>query len=108
MTICCELVLFVFIEWEVAHIRQLGSNDFRILTPNDFLNRPPPADLPIGDFERAPPHENYRYFQRTANLFWDMCGNESSVTCGMEAAWKEPGGRRLPRSILGLVGRTSS
>lgn len=46
--------------------------DFRPLTPNDFLNRPPTYDLPPGDFSDALPRERFRYVQRTAQLFWDL------------------------------------
>ena len=46
--------------------------DYRALTPNDFLNRPPTADTPFGDFKDALPRETYRYVQRTMNTFWDI------------------------------------
>ena len=46
--------------------------DFRPLTPNDFLNRPQPADVPAGSFDDALPREHYRYVQRVVNLFWDQ------------------------------------
>ncbi len=46
--------------------------DFRPLTPNDFLNRPPTYDLPPGDFSDALPRERFRYVQRTAQLFWNL------------------------------------
>lgn len=47
-------------------------DDLRPLTPNDFLNRPPAANLPVGEFQDALPRENYRYVQRMTNLFWDL------------------------------------
>ena len=46
--------------------------DLRPLTPNDFLNRPPTADTPLGDFRRSSPQERYRYVQHITNLFWDL------------------------------------
>lgn len=46
--------------------------DFRPLTPNDFLNRPQQADVPVGDCADALPREKYRYTQRIVNLFWDQ------------------------------------
>jgi hypothetical protein len=46
--------------------------DFRPLTPNDFLNRPPTADLLPGSFDDALPRERFRYVQRMAQLFWDL------------------------------------
>ena len=47
-------------------------DDFRPLTPNDFLNKAPVADLPAGDFTRALPRDHYRYVQKMTNLFWDL------------------------------------
>jgi hypothetical protein len=47
-------------------------DDLRPLTPNDFLNRPPAANLPVGEFQDALPRENYRYVQRMTNLFCDL------------------------------------
>ena len=46
--------------------------DFRPLTPNDFLNRPPTSYPPAGSFDDASPREHYRYLQRVLNLFWSM------------------------------------
>ena len=46
--------------------------DFRPICPNDFLNKPPMADVPAGSFEDADPRECYKYVQRTLNLFWDL------------------------------------
>jgi hypothetical protein len=48
------------------------EDDIRPLTPNDFLNRAPIADLPVGDFSRALPRDHYRYVQRMAARFWDL------------------------------------
>ena len=47
-------------------------SDFRPLTPNDFLNRPPTYDLPPGSFSDALPRERFRYVQRSSQLFWDL------------------------------------
>ena len=44
--------------------------DLRPLTPNDFLNRPPTADRPAGDFADALPQQRFRYLQRMLDLFW--------------------------------------
>lgn len=63
-------------------------NDFRPLTPNDFLNRPPAADLPSGDFDRALPREHYRYVQRRANLFWDMWKRMYLQSLAEQMKWK--------------------
>lgn len=46
--------------------------DIRPLTPNDFLNRPPFADIPAGDFTSALPREHFKYVQRLIGLFWDQ------------------------------------
>ncbi|XP_045026268.1 uncharacterized protein LOC116917407 [Daphnia magna] len=46
--------------------------DFRPLTPNDFLNRPPTFDLLPGKFSDALPRERFRYVQKMAQLFWDL------------------------------------
>ena len=50
----------------------LDPADFRPICPNDFLNKPPMADVPAGSYEDADPHECYRYVQRTFNIFWDQ------------------------------------
>jgi transposase InsO family protein len=47
-------------------------SDFRPLTPNDFLNRPPAYNLPPGSFSYALPDERFWYVQRSAQLFWDL------------------------------------
>jgi hypothetical protein len=36
-------------------------DDFRPLTPNDFLNRAPAADWPAGDFRQTLPRDHYGY-----------------------------------------------
>lgn len=46
--------------------------DFRPLTPNDFLDRPPTADQLPGSFDASLPRERFRYVQRMAQLFWDL------------------------------------
>jgi hypothetical protein len=46
--------------------------DFRPLTPNEFLNRPPTFDLLPGEFGDALPRERFRYVQKMAQLFWDL------------------------------------
>lgn len=43
--------------------------DFRPLTPNDFLNRAPTAHPLAVVFDDAPPRDQYKYLQRTLNLF---------------------------------------
>jgi hypothetical protein len=45
--------------------------DFRPLTPNDFLNRPPTSDLLPGSFDDVLPRERFRYVQQMAQPFWD-------------------------------------
>jgi hypothetical protein len=53
----------------------LASNDpedFRPITPKDFLNLPPTSDLPAGDIRRALPRDHIRYVKKMANLFWDL------------------------------------
>jgi hypothetical protein len=46
--------------------------DFRPLTPKDFLNLPPTSDLPAGDVSRALPRDHVRYVKKMAVLFWDL------------------------------------
>ena len=46
--------------------------DLRPLVPNDFMNRPPTADTPAGDFSRALPCHGFAYVQRLRKLFADM------------------------------------
>ena len=53
----------------------LASNDpddFRPLTPKDFLNLPPTSDLPAGDVSRALPRDHVRYVKKMALIFWDL------------------------------------
>jgi hypothetical protein len=53
----------------------LASNDpedFRPITPKDFLNLPPTSDLPAGDIRRALHRDHIRYVKKMANLFWDL------------------------------------
>lgn len=45
--------------------------DFRPLTPKDFLNLPPANDLPIGNTAFALPRDQLRYVRKISNLFWD-------------------------------------
>ena len=46
--------------------------DFRPLTPRDFLNLPPTTDLPAGETSRALPRDHVRYVKKMANLFWEL------------------------------------
>ena len=45
--------------------------DFRPITPKDFLNLPPTSDLPVGDSNRALPRDYLQYVRKMSNLFWD-------------------------------------
>jgi len=47
-------------------------DDYRALTPKDFLNLPSAHDLPPSDFTSALPRDRYRYVQKMANLFWGL------------------------------------
>ena len=46
--------------------------DYRPITPNDFMCRPPSNHVPKGSFDDALPGERYRYVQRLTQLFWDL------------------------------------
>ena len=65
-------------------------DDFRPLTPNDFLNRPPNADVPAGDNKTALPNEHYRYSQRALNLFWDMWKGPYLQSLITRKKWQQP------------------
>ena len=65
-------------------------DDFRPLTPNDFMNRPPTADIPAGDFSTALPREHYRYVQRTAKMFWDQWRGVYLQSLIDRKKWKSP------------------
>ncbi|KAI9554965.1 hypothetical protein GHT06_020249 [Daphnia sinensis] len=65
-------------------------NDFRPLTPNDFMNRPNSADPPAGTFDDALPREHYRYVQRMANLFWDIWKKVYLQSLAGRKKWKTP------------------
>ena len=84
--------------FEVAHLlnsRPLyyassDPNDSRPLTPNDFLNRPPNPDVPVGDYSKALPKEHYRYAQRALNLFWDMWKGPYLQSLITRKKWQKP------------------
>jgi len=65
-------------------------DDFRPLTPNDFMNRPPTADIPAGDFSTALPREHYRYVQRTTKMFWDQWRGVYLQSLIDRKKWKSP------------------
>ena len=65
-------------------------NDFRPLTPNDFLNRPPNADVPVGEYNSALPKDHYRYAQRALNLFWDMWRGPYLQSLVTRKKWQQP------------------
>jgi hypothetical protein len=62
--------------------------DFRPLTPNDFLNRSPTAFPPAGCFDDASPREHYRYLQRLLNLFWDIWRSGYLQSLAARKKWK--------------------
>ena len=64
--------------------------DFRPLTPNDFLNRAPTAHPPAGVFNDAPPRDQYKYLQRTLNLFWDLWKTVYLQSLASRKKWKIP------------------
>ena len=65
-------------------------DDFRPLTPNDFLNRAPIADLPAGDFRQALPRDHYRYVQKMTDLFWDLWHGSFLQSMTGRKKWRTP------------------
>jgi hypothetical protein len=65
-------------------------DDFRPLTPNDFLNRAPVADLPAGDFQQMLPRDHYGYVQRMTNLFWDVWRGSFLQSMVSRKKWRMP------------------
>jgi hypothetical protein len=65
-------------------------DDIRPLTPNDFLNRAPIADLPAGDFSRALPRDHYRYVQRMADRFWELWHGAFLQSMTSRRKWTRP------------------
>ena len=65
-------------------------DDFRPITPNDFLNRAPVGDLPAGDFTKSLPRDHYRYVQRMVNLFWDLWHGAFLQSMVGRNKWKTP------------------
>jgi hypothetical protein len=65
-------------------------DDFRPITPNDFLNRAPVADLPAGDFRKSLPRDHYRYVQRMTSLFWDLWHGAFLQSMVGRKKWKVP------------------
>ena len=65
-------------------------DDFRALTPNDFLNRAPVADLPAGDFNKALPRDHYGYVQRITNFFWDVWRGSFLQSMTSRKKWRTP------------------
>jgi len=66
------------------------EDDIRPLTPNDFLNRAPIADLPVGDFSRALPRDHYRYVQRMADRFWELWHGAFLQSMTSRRKWTRP------------------
>ena len=60
------------------------------LTPNDFLNRPPTADAPLGDFRRSSPQERYRYVKHMTNMFWDLWEGPYLQSLVARKKWRKP------------------
>lgn len=65
-------------------------DDFRPITPKDFLAQPPVANVPAGQFDDALPQERYRYVQRCTNLFWDLWIKLYLPTLITRKKWKQP------------------
>jgi hypothetical protein len=65
-------------------------DDFRPLTPNDFLNRAPIADLPAGDFRQALSRDHYRYVQKMTDLFWDLWHGSFLQSMTGRKKWRTP------------------
>ena len=62
--------------------------DFRPLTPNDFMNRPPVADVPAGEFDSSLPRDHYRYVQKMLNIFWDMWKSSYLQSLSSRKKWR--------------------
>ncbi|KAI9551057.1 hypothetical protein GHT06_007663 [Daphnia sinensis] len=62
----------------------------RIFAPNDFLNRAPTAHPPAAVFDDAPPRDQYKYLQRTLNLFWDLWKTVYLQSLASRKKWKTP------------------
>ncbi len=65
-------------------------DDFRPLTPNDFLNRAPVADLPAGVFRQMLPGDHYGYIQRITNLFSDVWRGSFLQSVVSRKKWRMP------------------
>jgi len=65
-------------------------NDYRPLTPNDFLAKAPTQNAPAGDFCDANPLKQYNYLQRCVNLFWDLWIKIYLQTLVVRRKWKQP------------------
>ena len=63
--------------------------DFRPLTPADFLCRPVYADYPAGDDSDPNPREMYQQVQRTVTLFWDIWKGLYLQTLSSRAKWNK-------------------
>ena len=64
-------------------------DDYRPLTPNDFLNKPPVADIAVGNFTSAHPREHFKYLQRALNLFWDLWKSQVLQSLSQRRKWTE-------------------
>lgn len=64
-------------------------DDYRLLTPNDFLNRSSVMDhLSYGDFSDALPREQFRYVQRMRRLFWDLWRSTYLQSLAARQKWR--------------------
>ena len=65
-------------------------DDFRPLTPNDFMNRPPTAHVPAGNFDDADPRQQFRYSQRAINIFWGIWRSNYLQSLSGRSKWQKP------------------
>ena len=49
-----------------------SATEPRLISPNDFLNRPPCIRLTPSNYLNALPSNSYRYVQRVTKLFWNI------------------------------------
>uniref|UniRef100_A0A5S6Q6X4 Integrase catalytic domain-containing protein n=1 Tax=Trichuris muris TaxID=70415 RepID=A0A5S6Q6X4_TRIMR len=62
--------------------------DYRPLTPNDLMNRPPFVHIPGGTFTHPSMRQRYKEVERLLTLFWDLWKSHYLPSLTQRTKWK--------------------